>query len=83
MAHLEYLQSVFLEFDNGSPDESYLIQFFRDSLRPSINIQIENDGPELHNWEALVQKAIKVEVRAKLLPLSILREMDQQIIYNK
>lgn len=82
-AHLEYLQSVLLEFDDGSPDESYLIRFFRDSLRPSIKVQIENNGKELHDWENLVQKTIKAEAKASLLPPSMLRETDQRIARGK
>lgn len=35
--HLEYLQSILLEFDNaGVPEKSYLIRFFRKCLRSSI-----------------------------------------------
>lgn len=37
VAHLEYLQSILLEFDNaGAPEEFYLIYFFREGLRPLI-----------------------------------------------
>lgn len=54
MAHLEYFQSVLLEFDDNSPDKSYLIRFFRNGLKLLIKVQIENGGQELHNWENLV-----------------------------
>ena len=47
-AHLKYPQSILLEFDNAeAPGESYLIRFFRKSLRPSIKTQIEQRGQEL------------------------------------
>lgn len=48
-AHLKYLHSVPLEFDDDSPDEFYLIWFFCNDFRPSIKIQMENNGLELHN----------------------------------
>ena len=44
-AHLEYLQSILLEFDNaGAPGESYLIRFFREGLRLSIRAQMEQQS---------------------------------------
>ena len=47
-AHPEYLQSILLEFDDaGASGESYLIRFFRESLRPLIRAQIEQRGREL------------------------------------
>ena len=37
-SHLEYLQSILLEFDtNGASKESDLIRFFQEGLEPSIN----------------------------------------------
>ena len=48
--HLEYLQSILLEFDNAETLEgSYLIPFFREGLRLSIRAQIEQQGRELDN----------------------------------
>ena len=41
-SHLEHLQSILQEFDEeGAPEESDLIWFFREGLKPSINAQME------------------------------------------
>lgn len=72
-----------LEFNDGSPKKCYLIQFFRNSLKPSIKVQIKNDGQKLHNLEDLVQKAVKAKAKTSLLFLSILQEIDQYVVRNK
>lgn len=83
MAYLEYLQSILIEFDDSSPDESYLIRFFCDGLRPSIKVQIEKKGQKLCNWEDFVQKAIKTKAKASFLLLSMVYEMDQHVVCSK
>ena len=78
-SHLEHLQSILQEFDKErAPEESDLIRFFREGLRPSIKAQIEQRGREHDSWEELVKKAIDAEAKASLQPPSILREMDQR-----
>lgn len=76
MAYLKYFQSVLLEFDDNSPDKFYLICFFCDILRPLIKVQIENDSQKSYNWEHLIQKVIKVEVKTSLWSFSILWKID-------
>lgn len=77
--HLEHLQSILLEFDtNGAPEESDLIRFFREGLKPSIKAQMEQRGCELDSWEELVEKAVDAEATASLQPASFIREMDQR-----
>lgn len=44
---------------------------------------MKNNSLELYDWEDLVQKAIEAEAKASLIPLSILREMDQRIAHGK
>lgn len=82
-SYLKYLQSVLLEFDNGNLDESYLVRFFRNGLRPLIKVQMKNGNKKLHNWEDLIQKAIKAKGKTSFLPLSMLREMDQRVVCKK
>ena len=78
-SHLEHFQSILQEFDEeGAPEESDLIWFFREGLRPSIKAQMEQRGREHDSWEELVEKAIDAEAKASLQPPSILREMDQR-----
>lgn len=76
--HLEYLQSILLEFDaDAASNESYLIRFFRDGLKPSIKVWMDQRGRELDSWDELVEKAIDVEAKASLQPAFILSKMDQ------
>ncbi len=42
-AHLEHLQAVLKEFDpSGAPNETILIRYFREGLRPSIQAQLDH-----------------------------------------
>lgn len=79
-AHLEYLQSILLEFDDaGAPEEFYLIRFFREGLKPSIRAQMEQRGRELDSWTEIVEKSVDAEAKASLLPTSFLRKIDQRV----
>ena len=74
-SHLKHLQAILIEFDaDGAPEESVLIRFFREGLKPSVKAQMEQRG----SWEELVKKAIDAEAKASLQPPSTLREMDQR-----
>lgn len=78
VAYLEYLQSILLEFNNsGAPEESYLICFFRKSLRPLIQAQIEERIHELDSWTEIVEKAVDAKAQASLQPTSYIKDMDQ------
>ena len=79
-SHLEHLQSILLEFDtDGALEESDLIRFFREGLKPSVKAQIEQKGRELDSWEELVEKAIDAEAKASLQPPSFLRSVVRKI----
>ena len=78
-SHLEHLQSILIEFDaDGAPEDSALIRYFREGLKPSVKAQMEQRGREKDSWEELVEKAIDAEAKASLQPPSFLREMDQR-----
>ena len=82
-SHLEHLQSILQEFDEErAPEESDLIRFFREGLRPSIKAQMEQRGREYNSWEKFVEKAMDAEAKASLQPPSILHEMDQHCSYG-
>lgn len=77
--HLKHLQAILIEFDtDGAPEESDLIQFFCEVLKPLIKAQIEQRGRKLDNWDELVKKAIDAEAKASLQPDSILYGMDHR-----
>lgn len=66
-----------MEFDaDGAPEESGLIRFFREELRPSIKAQMDQRGRELDSWDELVAKTIDAEAKTSLQP-SMLREINQ------
>ena len=49
-SHLEHLQSVLIEFDaDGAPEESDVIRYFQEALRPSIKAEMENQVREYEN----------------------------------
>ena len=78
-AHLEHLQSILIEFDaDGAPEESAVVRFFREGLKPSVKAQMEQRGREKDSWEKLIEKAIDAEAKASLQAPSNLREMDQR-----
>ncbi len=64
--HLEYLQSILLEFDtNNVPGKGQLGQTFYDGLRPSIKLWIVDIGEDMP-WNNLIRAANKAEVRTKI-----------------
>ncbi len=65
-AHLEYLQSILLEFDtNNALREGQLGRTFYDGLRPSINLWIADISEDMP-WDDLIRAANKAEARAKI-----------------
>ena len=80
-AHLEYLQSILIEFDSEwAPEEGTMIWYFREGLRPSIRVEMEQRGRELDSFEELVEKAVDAEAKAALRPRSYARETDQHCL---
>ncbi len=76
-AHLEHLQVVLKEFDpTGAPNETTLIRYFREGLRPSIRAQLDHRGRDLDGWEEVVEKAGDVEAKANLQPPFYIRDID-------
>lgn len=68
-----------LEFDaDVAPEESDLIRFFQEGLKPSIKAQIEQRGRELDSWEELAKESVDAEAKAGHQPTSFVREMDQR-----
>lgn len=68
-SHLEHLQAIIIEFDaDGASDESALIWFFREMLKPSVKTQMEQRGGELDSWDEMVEKAIDAKAKTSLQP---------------
>lgn len=77
-AHLQYLQSILLEFDtDGARKEGIMIRYFRKGFKPSIQAEIKQRGCELDSFEELVEKAVDTKAKAALMPCSYAWETDQ------
>ena len=69
IAHLEYLQSILIEFDSKwASKEGTMIWYFREGLRPLVRVEIEQRGQKLDSFEELVKKAVDAEAKAALWP---------------
>ncbi len=78
-AHLEHLQAVLKEFDNtDAPNETTLIRYFWEGLRPSIRAQLDYRGRDLDVWKEVVEKADDVEAKANLQPLFYVRDLNDK-----
>ena len=77
-AHLEYPQSILIEFDSQSAsEEGTMIWYFREGLRPSVRVEMEQCGRELNSFEELIEKTVDAEAKAALQPRSYARKTNQ------
>ena len=77
-AHLEYLQSILIEFDpEYASEEDTMIWYFREGLRPSVRVKMEQRGQELNSFKELVEKAVDAEAKAALQPRFYACKIDQ------
>ena len=75
--HLEYLQSILVEFDaDGALVKSNLIQFFQEGLKPLIRAQIEPRSQEYNSWDELVEKTVAAKAKANLQLSYYSQDMD-------
>ena len=82
-AHLEYLQSILIEFDSEwAPEEGTMIRYFREGLRPSIRVKMEQRGRELNSFEELVEKTVETKAKAALRPRSYACETNQHCLQD-
>ena len=79
--HLEYLQSILIEFDSKwAPEEDMIIWYFRKGFCSSIRVEIEQRGQELDSFEKLVEKAVNANAKAALRPRSYACKTDQHCL---
>ncbi len=65
------------EFDpSGASNETTLIRYFQEGLRPSIRAQLDHRGRYLDGWEEVVENASDVEAKANLQPPFYVRNID-------
>ena len=66
-SHLQHLQSILAEFDTvGAPDESTMIRYFREGLKPSIKVEMEQQDRASTSFEEMMQRAVNAEAKAGL-----------------
>ena len=70
-----------MEFDPATaPTESTMVRYFEEGLKPSIKAKMDQDATYLDNYEELVAKAVRAEVKAGLRPSFYVRETDIQVL---
>ena len=74
-SHLQYLQSILSEFDQ-TPNELIMICYFREGLKLSIKVEMEQQDQESTNFEEIVQSAANAEVKASLRSSTMVRDLD-------
>ena len=80
-AHLEYLQSILIEFDSKwTPEEGTMIWYFRGGLCPSVRVEMEQRGRELDSFKELVEKAVDAEAKATLRLRFYIYKTDQHCL---
>ena len=76
-SHLQQLQSILSEFDPiRSPNKLTMICYFREGLKPSIKVEMEQQDQESMDFEEMVQRAVNVEAKVGLRSSTMVRELD-------
>ena len=82
-AHLNYLQSILIKFDPDCPlEKGTMIQYFREGLRPSMQVKMEQRGQKLNSFEEIVKKAIDAKAKAALRPCSYAHNTNQHCLWG-
>ena len=76
-AHLEYLQSILLEYDTvGALTKLTMLRYFRENLKPLILAELEHQDLELKSFNQMVKKTVDAKVKVALWPRSSTRKID-------
>ena len=74
-SHLQHLQSILSEFDR-TPDKQTMICYFREGLKPSIKVEMEQQDRESMDFEEMVQRAVNAETKAGLRSSIMVQDSD-------
>ena len=78
MAHLEYLQSILLEYDPvRTLTKLTILRYFWEGLKPYILVKLEHRDLELESFDQIVKKVVNVKAKAALRSCSSTKQMDQ------
>ena len=76
-SHLQHLQSILSEFDFiRTSNELTMIYYFREGLKPSIKVEMEQQDRETMDFEKMVQRVINVEAKVGLKSSIMVQELD-------
>ena len=76
-SHFQYLQSILSEFDPiWTLDKLTMICYFREGLKPSIKIEMEQQDRESVDFEEIVQRIVNAEAKTGLRSSTMVRESD-------
>ena len=76
-SHLQHLQSILSEFDPiRTPDELTMICYFREGLKPSIKVEMEQQDRESMDFEEMVQRAVNAKSKAGPRSNTMVRNSD-------
>lgn len=60
-----------------APEQIHLVQYFQETLQPSIKAELERFIKECKDLNELIQKMIAAKIKAQHRPSSLLKEVDQ------
>ena len=76
-SHLQHLQFILSEFDPiQTLNELTMIGYFREGLKPSIKVEMEQQDRKSINFKEMIQRAVNTEVKAGLKSSIMVRDSD-------
>ena len=76
-SYLQHLQSILSEFDPiRTPNKLTMICYFREGLKPSIKVEMEQQDRESMDFKEMVQRAVNAESKAGLRSSAMVRDSD-------
>ena len=80
-SHLQHLQSILSEFDPiRTPDKLTMICYFREGLKLSIKVEMEQQDRKSMDFEEMVQRTVNAEDKAGLRSSTMVRESDARCL---
>lgn len=65
LAYMEHFQSVLKEFDTVvTHSDKFFMKYFRNGLRPSIHVQLDEKNHGLDNWQEVIKRAVDIKIKA-------------------
>ena len=76
-SQLQHLQSILSKIDSiRTPNELTIICYFREDLKPSIKVEMEQQDWKSVNFKEMIQRAVNVKAKAGLRSIILVRDSD-------